>query len=387
MKVAIYGSLGIAQHVVEAAVVRGVGIAAVVDADPTRHGQGVCGLVVEPVSRLREVDFDGIVIATFDWQVAKDAIFDAGCTLDDMYSDVFWEPFFLQIEPTTMCIYTCPSCSRNTLSAGRRNRHMSIDDFQRLITRFPTIKRLQLQGLGEPTLNPELIDMLRLSKDRGINTSITTNAYTLRRDIERGILKHLDKLIISIDTQGQRDIRGRYLTEILPALNAKTLKHPRVVFNFVVGDDNIDELASIYEFVTKACPDQLHVQFVENWYVPGQEGFDSMAAFVAKSRVVEGEIIAQVAAYRTRLAKVGIAVTYGGSGRRAGACWWPFFGCFISCDGLVTPCCIRMHPEFFSMGNALEEDLGDIWYGMGYGEFRRSMLRTNASVICGLCPQ
>ncbi|KJU81658.1 Radical SAM domain-containing protein [Candidatus Magnetobacterium bavaricum] len=357
------------------------------DADPTRHGQTVCDLVVEPVSRLREADFDGIVIATFDWQAAKDAIFDVGCTPDALYSDVFWEPFFLQIEPTTMCTYTCPSCSRNTLPATRRNRHMSLDDFQRLISRFPTIKRLQLQGLGEPTLNPALIDMLRISKDRGINTSITTNAYALRRDIERGLLKHLDKLIISIDTQGQRDIRGRYLTEILPALNAKTLKRPKVVFNFVVGGDNIDELASIYEFVAKACPDQLHVQFVENWYIPEQDGFDTMAAFVAKSRGVEGEIIAQVEACGTRLAKVGIAVTYGGSQRRGGACWWPFFGCFVCCDGLATPCCIRMHPEIFSLGNALEDDLGDIWYGTGYGEFRRSMFSTNANILCGTCPQ
>ncbi|MBF0593199.1 MAG: SPASM domain-containing protein [Nitrospirae bacterium] len=396
MKVAVYGSLGMAQHTLEAAVVRGVEVAAVVDADPTRHGQTICGHMVEPVSRLREVGFDRIVIATFDWQAARDAIMDAGYTQDDLYDDVFWEPFFIQIEPTTMCTYTCPSCSRDTLPAGRRNRNMPFDDFQRLIARFPTVKRLQLQGLGEPTLNPALIEMLRFSKDRGINTSITTNAFALRRDIERGLLQHLDKLIISIDTQGQRDIRRRYLTEILPALNAQTPRRPRVVFNFVVGYDNVDELASIYEFVTKASPDQLHVQLVENWYVAKQvrpaaekkqDGFDSMSTFVAKSRGVEAEIIAQVRAYSAKLAKVGIAVTYGGSQRRRGACWWPFFGCFVSCDGLVTPCCIRMHPEVFSMGNALEEDLGDIWYGSVYAEFRRSMFSTHASALCGTCPQ
>ncbi|MBF0609039.1 MAG: SPASM domain-containing protein [Magnetococcales bacterium] len=388
MKVAVYGSLGIARHVLDAARVRGVEVAAVVDADRQRHGQTLCDYTVAPVSRLREVSFDGIVLATFDWQAARDAISGvAGYTHEALYDDVFWEPFFIQAEPTTKCTYSCPSCSRDTLPDGRRNRNMSFDDFERLLTRFPTVKRLQLQGLGEPTLNPALIEMLRLSKDRGINTSITTNASALRRNIEGGLLKHLDKLIVSIDTQGQRDIRQRYLTEIAPAFSARTAGAPRVVFNFVVVGDNVDELALLYDFVTEASPDQLHIQFVENWYIEGQEGFESMSAFVGKSLEVESEITAQVRAYSARLAKSGIAVTYGGPQRRRGVCWWPFFGCFISCDGFLTPCCIRMHPEVFNMGNALEEDIGGIWYGPAYAELRRSMFSTNNSILCGTCPQ
>ncbi len=387
MTIAVYGSLGIAQHVLEAARERGISVTAVVDSDQRRHGQSLCGYTVEPLERLRAVAFDGIVIATFDWRTAIDALWGIGCTQDDLYDGVFWEPFFMQIEPTTMCTYTCPSCSRHTLPKGRKNRNMPLGDFERLLDSYPHVKRLQLQGLGEPTINPELIEMLRVSKLRGISTSITTNAYALRRDIERGLLDHLDKLIISIDTQGQRDVRQHYLSDISSALSRITDRRPKVVFNFVVSHENIDELESVYDFVVQASPDQLHIQFLENWYVPGQEGFDQMAAYVAQSQGIEGEIIKRIHLHAANLQRAGTTLTYTGSQERRGVCWWPFFGCFVSCDGYVTPCCIRMHPEVFNLGNVLEEDFNSIWNSDIYSSFRKNMFTEHGTNVCTFCPR
>ena len=65
----------------------------------------------------------------------------------------------LQIEVTTLCNLFCQECSRTVgVQAGTwTDKHLSLENFQKLIENSPPAEVLVLQGVGEPTLNPELL--------------------------------------------------------------------------------------------------------------------------------------------------------------------------------------------------------------------------------------
>ncbi|NMB92560.1 MAG: hypothetical protein GYA31_03000, partial [Parcubacteria group bacterium] len=72
--------------------------------------------------------------------------------------------------------------------------------------------------------------------------------------------------------------------------------------------------------------------------------------------------------------------------KRKTFCGWPFFGIFITVDGFITPCCIRMNPEVFNFGNIYQDDFNTIWNGEKYKKFRKSMIRNLPNNICDNCP-
>ena len=75
----------------------------------------------------------------------------------------------LQIEVTTYCNLFCKECSRTMgLNAGTWvDNHLSQAKFERLIEHSLPAEILVLQGVGEPTLNPDMIGKItRLQLNR-----------------------------------------------------------------------------------------------------------------------------------------------------------------------------------------------------------------------------
>jgi hypothetical protein len=78
-------------------------------------------------------------------------------------------PAALQVEVTSACNLRCAMCLvRYRPPVNKLAGALPLDLYRRLVDEVPPLRRLTLQGLGEPLLSPYLLDMVRLAKRRGI---------------------------------------------------------------------------------------------------------------------------------------------------------------------------------------------------------------------------
>lgn len=159
------------------------------------------------------------------------------------------------IEITNVCNMECPICLKNPL--GRFD--MSTDEFKcilRDLERYEgTVPVVNLSG-GEPTLNPNLIEILNAAKASSVlQTTISTNGLKLLGDQNlRRVLKDTDTLV-ALQFDGFRDetykhLRGRPLTAqkmtLIETMEREGLKYSLVAT--IMEGVNADEVADITDF-------------------------------------------------------------------------------------------------------------------------------------------
>ena len=149
---------------------------------------------------------------------------------------------------------------------------------------------------------------------------------------------------------------------------------------------NYKEILELYDLALSLGVDSVGVDEVENWYVPGQKEYGESVEFVRKSREKSQEMERLYLELKSKLDKVGIVSGYGSALSRKETCPWPFDYTFVTVDGYVTPCCIRMDKDVFNMGNAFDEGFSNIWNNQKYQDFRGSMIDNTPNNICDDCP-
>jgi hypothetical protein len=83
---------------------------------------------------------------------------------------------------------------------NRLTAAMPLALFRCLVDDLPGLRALSLQGMGEPLLAPNLLDMVRYAKGRGIQVSVDTNGSLLYRDRAEELVEvGLDRLRVSLD--------------------------------------------------------------------------------------------------------------------------------------------------------------------------------------------
>src|SRR5205814_1885617 len=91
-------------------------------------------------------------------------------------------PSALQVEVTSACNLRCAMCLvRYKPPVNKIEGALPLDLFRQLLDEVPGLRRLTLQGLGEPLLSPYLLDMVRMAKLRGVAVGFNSNATLLSR--------------------------------------------------------------------------------------------------------------------------------------------------------------------------------------------------------------
>jgi MoaA/NifB/PqqE/SkfB family radical SAM enzyme len=317
-------------------------------------------------------------------------------------------PHHAHIEPTTYCNLRCENCINDTVGAERRG-HLSLAVLEDILKMMPFIKDISLLGLGEPLMNPELLNMLEFIRSRDIVCRIATNGMLLDKiDVEK-LLNCLNQCIISFDASTKdlfEDIRkGSDFDRILK--NIKTLVETRnrnkistgILLHTVITKKNLEDVKDIPEIAAKLDVDKVRfvmaVQYAQGARGKGNNPLNPPLLRGTKGVVIpdpsllihdlelEGELMKIL---NDRCKRYNLEFSFTTSEKKFSTCWWPNGGIYITYDGFVTPCCLRMDPLIYNFGNIFEDSLDKVFHGEKYQGFKRDFREGRMPDICANCP-
>jgi radical SAM protein with 4Fe4S-binding SPASM domain len=319
-------------------------------------------------------------------------------------------PRHLQLEVTSACNLSCAMCLVSY--RPRVNRHagaMSLELFRRVVDGTPGLTRLTLQGLGEPLLQPQLLDMVRYAKTRGIEVGFNSNAMLLTRArADRLVALGLDWLHVSLDGATAATHEGiragadfaritRHLRGLQEAKRAAGAAKPWVRVVFVAMRRNVRELPDLVRLLGDWGVEELHVQGLSHDFgdtdpagaYAGIREFAHAETLAADDPAAVAEVFARARAearrcgVRLRLPAPDAAPAH----RRPGTpgCSWPWDAAYVTSSGTVQPCCMVMGDDRVSMGELADEELADIWTGEAYERFRAALRSDTPPDVCAGC--
>jgi MoaA/NifB/PqqE/SkfB family radical SAM enzyme len=319
------------------------------------------------------------------------------------------EPVCLYLETTNRCNLLCTTCPR-TYEALEPEADMSWELFTRIVDQVPNIARVVLHGVGEPMLVKALPRMIRYLKARGAYVLFNTNGTVLSAKKGRELCETgLDELRVSLDAADARTfvaVRGKdYFHRIVRNVRAFTqmqererLSTPRVSLWLTGLKETIAQLS---DFVRIA-----HSAGVKEVYLQRLVFFEEAAIGMARpdqalfERLNEEDADHLDAA--TSLAR-SLGITFNASGATEpeeslarhsekhpwSLCRRPWTLMYFTANGRALPCCIAPFSqrgyENYTLGDATQATLRDIWNGPAYQAFRAALQSSAPAHCCANC--
>jgi MoaA/NifB/PqqE/SkfB family radical SAM enzyme len=319
-------------------------------------------------------------------------------------------PAHVQLEVTSACNLRCQMCLvRYRPPVNKLAGAMTMDVFRRLVDSTPVLRKLTLQGLGEPLLSPHLLDMVAYAKQRGIAVGFNSNGTLLHRAVaDRLVELQLDWLHVSVDGataatyEGIRDGSDfakvqRNLLGLAAAKKSGGGTLPWVQVVFVAMRRNLDELPALVDLVADWGVDELRVQNLSHSFddTDPTGAYGEIREFAAGEALWNGddaEVTATVfAAARERADARGVAVRLPGidldspGSAATPGCTWPWDGVYVTSAGIVQPCCMVMGDDRIALGDLNTTEFPEIWNGPAYRAFRAGLLSGRAPDVCLGC--
>lgn len=319
-------------------------------------------------------------------------------------------PRELQVEVTGACNLRCRMCLVSYRPAlGRTSGAMDLETFTALVDSLPGLRKVTMQGLGEPLLAPDFFAMLELLASRGIAMGFNTNGTLLTREraarlVELGV----DWLHVSLDgatAATYEDIRHRSRFELVrrnveglvEVMRERGAAKPDVELVFVAMRRNVHELPALVRFAAAVGVPAVWVQNLSHSFsdtdpsgdyreireYAAEEALWAGRNDAAERHFAEAERVAAEIGVRLRLPRLAEA----GRTRRAGepGCGWPFQSAYVAHDGKVQPCCAVMGADRAVLGNASDEGFEPVWRNDAYRDFRARLLTDDPPDVCRGC--
>lgn len=287
----------------------------------------------------------------------------------------------MAIEPTTACNLRCPECPSGLRSFTRPTGKLDVSLFEKIMKDVSDhLLYLTFYFQGEPYLNPQFLDMVKVANKHKVYTTTSTNAHFLddenaRKTVESG----LDRLIISIDGASQETYESYRkegdLTKVLEGTKnilkwRRKLKsnNPKVVWQFLVVKPNEHEIPKIKRLAKEYGVDKVAFKTAQIYnYKNGSELIPTIDKYSRYRPNADG--------------------TYSIKNELENKCWKMWQSCVITWDGKVIPCCFDKDASH-SMGNVAENAFDRIWFSKPYQNFRKALLTSRSEIeICKNCTE
>lgn len=318
------------------------------------------------------------------------------------------EPVCLYLETTNRCNLLCTTCPR-TFEALEPPGDMSWELFKEIVDQFPNIARVVLHGVGEPMMVRALPRMIRYLKDRGSYVLFNTNGTLLTAKKGRELIDSgLDELRVSLDAaeaQAFALVRGRDMFHRIVrnvrgframqrALDAAT---PRASLWLTGLKETVDQLGDFVRLARDMDVPEVYLQRLV-YFPEGQGLARAQSALFAGGEDEEGR---QIRAAEELAAELGISFNASGATDPATSlkpqdaaqpwslCRRPWSLMYITAHGRVLPCCIAPFSmrgyDGFTLGDATQQSLREIWNGERYQNFRAALLSDKPAPACAGC--
>ena len=319
------------------------------------------------------------------------------------------EPVCLYLEVTNRCNLLCTTCPR-TYEELEPEADMSWELFTNIVGQVPNIKRVVLHGVGEPMLVKYLPQMVAYLKQRGVYVLFNTNGTLLtERNGQALIDAGLDELRVSLDAADAsvfqmvrgKDMFDRIVTNVrrFRAMQAEQGRElPRVSLWLTGLRETLDQLENFVRIADSVNVREVYLQRLVFFSGETKGLARPESALFEKTTGSEEAVIAQAAALAATL---GIRFSASGATepetsikKQKGDSPWslcrrPWALMYFTATGRAIPCCIApfsMHGYgSFTLGEATQQTLREIWNGDAYKKFRGELLSDRPPQACANC--
>jgi MoaA/NifB/PqqE/SkfB family radical SAM enzyme len=317
-------------------------------------------------------------------------------------------PVCLYLEVTNRCNLLCETCPR-TFEELEPPADMSWALFTKIVDQVPDIARVVLHGVGEPMLVKALPDMIRYLKARGTYVLFNTNGTLMQpRRFQALIDTGLDELRVSLDA-ADRDsyarIRGKdFFDRIVRDVGRFTAYQrqmgaatPRVSLWLTGLKETVDQLPEFVRLAARMGVTEVHLQRL----VFDDTGYGMARANSSLFETTQRDEMAAIEAAQALGRDLGVMLDASGatepglSLKRAqdeapwATCRRPWSLMYFTAHGRALPCCIAPFSargyETYTLGDATQQDLREIWNGDAYRDFRANLLGDTPPKPCQGC--
>jgi len=317
-------------------------------------------------------------------------------------------PVCLYLEVTNRCNLLCETCPR-TFEDLEPPADMSWELFTRIVDQMPAIARVVLHGVGEPMLVKALPRMIRYLKDRGTYVLFNTNGTLLQpKKFQELIDTGLDELRVSLDAADRKSyaqIRGKdFFNRIVRDVGKFTAFQrqigrttPRVSLWLTGLKETVAQLPDFVRLSAAMGVKEVHLQRL----VFDDHGFGKARPEHSLFEQTRQDETASIEAAQALGAELGVTLDASGATepglslkRQAedkpwATCRRPWSLMYFTAHGRALPCCIAPFSargyENYTLGDATQESLREIWNSDAYRGFRTSLLGDAPPAPCQNC--
>jgi MoaA/NifB/PqqE/SkfB family radical SAM enzyme len=317
-------------------------------------------------------------------------------------------PLCVYFEVTNRCNLLCETCPR-TFEALEPPAEMGWDLFTSIVDQVPGLKRAVLHGVGEPMMVKNLPRMIRHLKERGVYVLFNTNGTLLAPRKRRELIDSgLDELRVSLDAAEPASflqVRGknffnrivRNLSEFISLQKEIGAVSPRVSLWLTGLKETIAQLPDFVRLAARIGVGEVYLQRLV-FDDLGRGLAREQSSLFERTRKEEDEAIAEAQALGAAL---GVTIDASGatepeaSLQRAqqqtpwSACRRPWSLMYFTAHGRALPCCIAPFSargyDSYTLGDATQQALREIWNGSAYQEFRAALLTDAPPAPCRNC--
>lgn len=301
-------------------------------------------------------------------------------------------PVFLNIDATSICQLKCPLCPNGAGYEGRSKGRMSLSNYKKLMDEAGDyLIRVYLFNWGEPLLNPDVLEMVKIARDRLVQTVFSTNLNNLP-SAKKLVGCSLDSLKISIDgatpeVYGQYR-RGGNLETVLKNLKLisdekkrQNSPLPYMTWQFLVFKYNIGEMDAATNLARETGCDA--IQFIGGHSLMGLMPFSQVPELVARGKEYLIDRGSEWSIYNEKDELKNPAPI----------CKWLWNQAAVNWNGSVSPCS-GVFPEKFDFGNCFTTSLKEVWNNEAFQKARKAVRDAEAgnyqamegsTNVCELC--
>jgi radical SAM protein with 4Fe4S-binding SPASM domain len=290
-------------------------------------------------------------------------------------------PIYLEISPVSYCNHNCVFCGLDFA----RKEFLALDAaiLEKRIGEMAElgIRSIMFAGEGEPLLHPGMAEIVRTTREKGIDASITTNGMVGNRMIWESILPHLTWIRFSIDAATSKayeqvhrvrpECFDRTLNSLREALATKDrFKLPCTIgVQFLLIEENLNDVEAAIRLYSDIGVDYLSFKpYSEHPQMLYKSGFTYSEEIISgiDSLVKQHQSTAKTTIIFRKVATASYAE---GSPRFEHCYSAPFWG-YISSKGDYYTCSVYLNDDRFKVGNIYDSPMESI---IG-GEKRRSSI-------------